>query len=386
VHFCVVYGWTAILPLPVVECGLPIAFPSPPVPMGDAELSATALLDVDLAAPPPPPPTAATVRRRSPTPRGDGGRWDHRCPSWTASSQCRRFMRTPHLHWPLPQWGGLIFLLQCESLMALGPACGGCHHAGQYVGGRRPRRGAAWPRRGCWARRGCLAPTRGVADAWRSARPVVRARLAPDVRARRGRTTTAQRAPAWVLRREHPGAWQRFGPTRAGHGRPPTAQYDSVVRPTRHVDGAAPHGLPLWRAITTQRVDRPDVAGASNMRGGAPAAAVAWAVMVSNPNYLTLIYGYMDPHGRLGQPPTDAWAAWLAGPADLWVVGRLAGTGRPPSGAWAAWPHEPSALQRVGRSTWPARQAITRCVGCPTSAWNVTMGKQNGLKGLFYHC
>jgi hypothetical protein len=68
VHICVIYGWTTVVPLPVVECGLPTASPSPPVPMGDAESSAIAPMDVDLEAPPPPPPTAAAVGRRSPTP------------------------------------------------------------------------------------------------------------------------------------------------------------------------------------------------------------------------------------------------------------------------------------------------------------------------------
>jgi hypothetical protein len=68
VHFCVLHGWTAVVPLPVVECGLPTASPSPLVPVGDAELWATTLMDVNLAAPPPPPPTAVAVGRRSPTP------------------------------------------------------------------------------------------------------------------------------------------------------------------------------------------------------------------------------------------------------------------------------------------------------------------------------
>jgi hypothetical protein len=68
VHICVIYWWTTVVPLPVVECGLPTASPSPPVPMGDAESSAIAPMDVDLEAPPPPPPTAAAVGRRSPTP------------------------------------------------------------------------------------------------------------------------------------------------------------------------------------------------------------------------------------------------------------------------------------------------------------------------------
>jgi hypothetical protein len=65
VHFCVLHGWTAVVPLPVVECGLPTASPSP---VFDAGSSALAPMDVDLAAPPPPPPTAAAVARRSPSP------------------------------------------------------------------------------------------------------------------------------------------------------------------------------------------------------------------------------------------------------------------------------------------------------------------------------
>jgi hypothetical protein len=68
VHFCVIHGWTAVVPLPVVECGLPTASPSPPAPVFDAGSSASAPMDVDLEAPPPPPPTAAAVARRSPTP------------------------------------------------------------------------------------------------------------------------------------------------------------------------------------------------------------------------------------------------------------------------------------------------------------------------------
>jgi hypothetical protein len=68
VHFCVIHGWTVVVPLSMVECGLPIALPSPPVPNGDAESSATTPMEMDLA-PPPPPPTAAAVRRNcSPTP------------------------------------------------------------------------------------------------------------------------------------------------------------------------------------------------------------------------------------------------------------------------------------------------------------------------------
>jgi hypothetical protein len=61
-------GWTAVVPLPVVECGLPTASPSPPAPVFDAGSSASAPMDVDLVAPPPPPPTAAAVARRSPSP------------------------------------------------------------------------------------------------------------------------------------------------------------------------------------------------------------------------------------------------------------------------------------------------------------------------------
>jgi hypothetical protein len=68
VHFCVFHGWTTVVPLPVVECGLPTTYLSPPVSMGDTESSATALMDVDMEAPPPPPPTAVAVRRCFPTP------------------------------------------------------------------------------------------------------------------------------------------------------------------------------------------------------------------------------------------------------------------------------------------------------------------------------
>jgi hypothetical protein len=67
VHYCVLHGWTAVVPLPVVECGLPTTSPSPPAPVFDAGSSASAPMDVDLAAPPPPPPTAAAVARRSPS-------------------------------------------------------------------------------------------------------------------------------------------------------------------------------------------------------------------------------------------------------------------------------------------------------------------------------
>jgi hypothetical protein len=68
VHFCVLHGWAAVVPLPVVECGLPTASPSPPVLVVDAGSSASAPMKVDLAAPPPPPPTAGAVERRSPLP------------------------------------------------------------------------------------------------------------------------------------------------------------------------------------------------------------------------------------------------------------------------------------------------------------------------------
>jgi hypothetical protein len=68
VHFCVLHGWTVVVSLPVVECGLPTASPSPPVSVVDVGSSASAPMDVDLEAPPPPPPTAATVARRSPSP------------------------------------------------------------------------------------------------------------------------------------------------------------------------------------------------------------------------------------------------------------------------------------------------------------------------------
>jgi hypothetical protein len=66
VHFCVLHRWRAVVPLPVVECSLPTASPSPPAPVGDAESSATAPMDVDLAAPPPPPPTTGAVGRHCP--------------------------------------------------------------------------------------------------------------------------------------------------------------------------------------------------------------------------------------------------------------------------------------------------------------------------------
>jgi hypothetical protein len=68
VHFCVLHGWTVVVPLPAVECGLPTASPSPPVPMGDAGSSASAPMDVDLAVPLLPPPTAGVVGHRSPSP------------------------------------------------------------------------------------------------------------------------------------------------------------------------------------------------------------------------------------------------------------------------------------------------------------------------------
>jgi hypothetical protein len=68
VHFCVLHGWTAVVPLPVVECGLPTASPSLPEPAGDAGSSASAPMDVNLAAPPPPPSTAGAVGRHSPSP------------------------------------------------------------------------------------------------------------------------------------------------------------------------------------------------------------------------------------------------------------------------------------------------------------------------------
>jgi hypothetical protein len=67
-HFCMIHGWTVVVSLPVVECSLPISLPSPLVPMGNVESSATVPMEVELAAPPPPPPTVAAVRhRRSPT-------------------------------------------------------------------------------------------------------------------------------------------------------------------------------------------------------------------------------------------------------------------------------------------------------------------------------
>jgi hypothetical protein len=68
VHFCVLHGWTSVVPLPVVECGLPTASPLPPAPVFDAGSSASVPMDVDLAAPPPPPPTAEAITHRSPSP------------------------------------------------------------------------------------------------------------------------------------------------------------------------------------------------------------------------------------------------------------------------------------------------------------------------------
>jgi hypothetical protein len=68
VHFCVLHGWTALIPLPVMECGLPTASPSPPVPVGDTGSTAFVPMDVDLEAPPLLPPTAAVVAHHSPTP------------------------------------------------------------------------------------------------------------------------------------------------------------------------------------------------------------------------------------------------------------------------------------------------------------------------------
>jgi hypothetical protein len=68
VHFCVLHGWTSVVPLPVVECGLPTASPLPPAPVFDAGSSASVPMDVDLATPPPPPPTAEAITHRSPSP------------------------------------------------------------------------------------------------------------------------------------------------------------------------------------------------------------------------------------------------------------------------------------------------------------------------------
>jgi hypothetical protein len=69
VHFCVIHGWTTVVLIPEVECGLTISLPSLPVLMGDAESLATVPMEIELATPPPPPPTVAGVRRhRSPSP------------------------------------------------------------------------------------------------------------------------------------------------------------------------------------------------------------------------------------------------------------------------------------------------------------------------------
>jgi hypothetical protein len=68
VHLCVLHGWTEVVSLPVVECGLPTASPSPPVPVVDAGSFASASMDVDLVAPPPPSPTTEVVARLSPSP------------------------------------------------------------------------------------------------------------------------------------------------------------------------------------------------------------------------------------------------------------------------------------------------------------------------------
>jgi hypothetical protein len=100
VHFCVLHGWTAVVPLPVVECGLPTASPSPLLPVVDVGSSASAPMDVDLEAPPPPPPTVEAVTRRSPSPsapvvvgtiaarRGQ--------PPRTVDAPCRRVILTGH--------------------------------------------------------------------------------------------------------------------------------------------------------------------------------------------------------------------------------------------------------------------------------------------------
>ena len=56
VHFCVIHEWKT-----VVECGLPIALPSPSMLMGDTKSSATTPMEVDLAPLPTPPTIAAAV-------------------------------------------------------------------------------------------------------------------------------------------------------------------------------------------------------------------------------------------------------------------------------------------------------------------------------------
>jgi hypothetical protein len=72
----------------------------------------------------------------------------------------------------------------------------------------------------------------------------------------------------------------------------------------------------------------------------------------------------MDPPGRLGRPPTGAWATWLAQ-----VV-------RPPASCLAAWAVRPPAHGSLRLAVWashnPAR-GPPDWLGRPTSAWDVTM-------------
>lgn len=99
VHFCVKHGWTAVVPLPVVECGLLISLPSLTVPMGDAESSYGGRVCGTTA--------SSTHCRNSssspfPNPVGAGCRWDNRCPSRTTSSRRRRYAWAFDLHRPPP--------------------------------------------------------------------------------------------------------------------------------------------------------------------------------------------------------------------------------------------------------------------------------------------
>jgi hypothetical protein len=145
-----------------------------------------------------------------------GGRRDHRCLSWTASSRSRRSARPHHLHRPPPKWGGPIFLLQWEGLMALGPAGGGCRHDGRLGGwgGGAASAGTMrvpWP----WARLGRPQRESAMGSAW----------LAP----RRGNDTGADGLGAGAASIRRRGGWspwhlvavaQSVAPRRghAGHG------------------------------------------------------------------------------------------------------------------------------------------------------------------------
>jgi hypothetical protein len=205
-----------------------------------------------------------------------------------------------HLHRPSPKWGGLIFLLQSEGLMALDPAAMsavwgegvGIGAACLGVDARRepprrgrsawaPRRRSAWPprRRSALARhqRGLRASTRfGMARTASSQaaaaaggarddpRPARRAdhgasARAPMMRARRGCTGTAgRRRSAW--RRRAPGA-ARLGteigaggpaglfPLRGGSLQEPDGGWELPApwrRPPRESGSLWRLGQPLW--------------------------------------------------------------------------------------------------------------------------------------------